>query len=105
MTSPIYLPLNEYLDLDHWPFGGFLSDTAKDIYLTPPEVDELTQDTLIGLSAPVDLSIEIPGLDFLRLGLGAADGSLLGVRVHLSPFRVGLHAVAALHVRSDVLCP
>jgi hypothetical protein len=105
MTSAIFLPLNEYLDIEHWPFGGFVSDAAKYIYLTPPTVDELTQDTLIGLSAPVDLSVEIPGLDFLRLGLGAADGSLLGVRVHPSPFNVGLHAVVALRVRSDVLCP
>lgn len=101
----VYLPLNEHLDLDKWPFGGFFVDAAKHIYFTPPETDLLTEDTIIGISPPVDLSIKIPGLDFLKLGLGPAGGSLIYAR--LNPLRLAISILAelTLQVRCDVLMP
>lgn len=105
MTIPIYLPLSEHLDSDNWPFAGFLVDAVKSIYLTPPVFDATTGDTLVGLAPPGNFSIQIPGLDFLRIGISGELGGLVDIRIQPTPTTVTLSALLDLRIRTDVLRP
>ncbi|HWO19262.1 MAG TPA: hypothetical protein VNO30_10815 [Kofleriaceae bacterium] len=108
MTSPeAFFPLHELADPGRLPFGDFLDDVVKHLWITPPSFDNVTNEGVIGVFVDEEVSFTIPGIPAIELALGSIPGGVdVEIRVRFHPTAgVALELPLTLRVDAEVLRP
>jgi hypothetical protein len=106
-STDAYFPLSELADPEQLPFGDFLDDILKHLWITVFSYDETANEGVIGLLVDQDVSFTIPGVPAVTLALGSTPESVNArIRVRLTQDRGASIALPlTLRVGADVLQP
>ena len=105
MTTEIYFPITEVIDVASWPAGGFLPDSLEHVWVAAPVPDFKAGTVTLNVLLESPATFKIPAIDFLSVALGPPGAFEFILTLTRNPFSVAVEVPVILRVDANILRP